>query len=269
MLTYNRPQLIGRAIASVCAQTFGDWELLIVQDGSNPETAGLLERWLAQEPRIRYFPRGTVGCIAEASNYGLERARGEYIAILDDDDCWREKDKLVRQVEFLDRNPEYVGCAGGYVAVDGEGRERGRYFKPETDAQIRTHALLANPIANSAAMFRRVVNGEPARYDPTMTGFADWDFWLMMGTKGKLYNFPTPMAIYALWEGSGSFHAARTNAACSWRIVNRYRRHYRWYPLALVLSLLHISYSWLPTPLRRLSYTSLSALKKALASSRR
>jgi glycosyltransferase involved in cell wall biosynthesis len=267
MLTYNRPQLIGRAIASVRAQTFGEWELIIVQDGKNPETEKLLERWLAQEPRIRYFPRGTVGCIAEASNYGLERARGEYIAILDDDDYWGEKDKLARQVEFLDKNPDYVGCSGGYVAIDGEGRERGRFLKPETDREIRANALIANPMANSSAMFRRIVNGKPALYDPAMVGFADWDFWLMMATKGKLYNFPTHMANYALWEGSGSFQVPRANAVCAVRIVNRYRRHYRWYPLALVLAWLHVCYAWLPKSVRRLSYVSLSAFKKALASS--
>ncbi len=268
MLTYNRPQLIGRAIASVCAQSFEDWELIIVQDGSSPETAELLKSWLAKEPRIRYFPRGKVGCIAEASNYGLERARGEYIAILDDDDYWGERDKLARQVEFLDHNPEYVGCAGGYVAIDGEGRERGRFFKPESDADIRINALIANPIANSAAMFRRTVNGEPSLYDPGMLGFADWDFWLMMGTRGKLYNFPAHMAHYALWEGSGSFWSAKNNAVSAVRIVHRYRRHYRGYPVAILLACLNLCYACLPKPIRHLSYVSLSAFKKALASSR-
>jgi len=268
MLTYNRPQLIGRAIASVRAQSLEEWELLIVQDGSNPETASLLADWLAKDPRIRYFPRGTVGCIAEASNYGLERARGEYVAILDDDDYWTDRDKLARQVEFLDGHPEYVACSGGYVTIDGEGREHGRFLKPELDEQIRINALIANPMANSAAMFRRVLNGEPVRYDPGMIGFADWDFWLMLGARGRLYNFPAYLANYALWEGSGSFQAAKNNAISAVRIVHRYRRQYRGYPLAMTLACLNLCYACLPKPIRRVSYASLSALKKALASSR-
>src|SRR5690242_15107234 len=118
MLTYNRPDFIRRAISSVCEQTFQSWELIIVQDGSNAETARLLGDWIAKDERIRYFPRGVVGSIAEASNAGLAMARGEYIAILDDDDAWRSPDKLAMQVDFLDRHPDYVGCGGGYVVIN-------------------------------------------------------------------------------------------------------------------------------------------------------
>jgi glycosyltransferase involved in cell wall biosynthesis len=268
MLTYNRPQLIGRAIESVCNQSFQNWELIIVQDGSNPETAELLKCWLAKEPRIRHLPRGTVGCIAEASNYGLERARGEYIAILDDDDCWHDPHKLAIQVEFLDRNPEYVACGAGYIIVDQHGNERSRLLKPEEDEQIRASALLANPMVNCTAMFRRVVDGKPCLYDAGMTGFADWDFWLMLGTRGKLYNFPSYMAQYSLWEGSGSFHALRRNAFSAIRIVRRYRRQYRGFIAAFVLSCLYYGYAWMPIGVRRMSYRRLSALKKSLASSR-
>jgi glycosyltransferase involved in cell wall biosynthesis len=269
MLTYNRPQLIGRAIASVCAQSFADWELIIVQDGSNPETAERLKEWLARDARIRYFPRGRVDCIAVASNYGLERARGEYVAILDDDDFWDDPEKLARQVEFLDRNPEYWACSGGYITVDADGREHGRFLKPETDGEIRARALIANPIANSAAVFRRVVDGAPAMYDPQMIGFADWDFWLMLGRRGKLYNFPMYLARYALWQGSGSFQASKGNAISAVRIVRRYRGQYRGYPLAIVLALLNLAYAYMPKWFRRASYTSLSAAKKALVSSRK
>ena len=114
MVTYNRPQMIGRALASAREQTFGEWELIIVQDGPNPDTERLLSSWLERDQRIRYFRRGTVGSIAEASNFGLAAAQGEYVAILDDDDYWIDRYKLERQVEFLEGNPEYVGCGGGY-----------------------------------------------------------------------------------------------------------------------------------------------------------
>ena len=63
MLTYNRPLFIRRAVSSVYEQTFQAWELIIVQDGSNPETAGLLKDWIAKDARIRYFRRGVAGSI--------------------------------------------------------------------------------------------------------------------------------------------------------------------------------------------------------------
>jgi glycosyltransferase involved in cell wall biosynthesis len=269
MLTYNRPQLIGRAITSICTQSFQEWELIIVQDGSNPETCRLLEDWLAKDMRIRYFPRGTVGSIAEASNFGLAQAVGEYIAILDDDDDWSLPDKLTRQVDFLDRNPEFVGCGGGYIVVDQDGRPRGTFLKPETDSAIRARALLANPMANSSTLFRRIVNGEPALYDTSMRQFADWDFWLTMGAKGKLYNFPLCLAHYALWEGGSSFQHQKANGRAAIRIVRKHRKHYRGFGAGLFLAYLYYLYACLPAWTRRLSYTSLSALKKAVASSRK
>jgi len=264
MLTYDRPQLIGRAIASACDQTVTDWELIIVQDGDSAETGALLQKWLAAEPRVRYFPRGTVGCIAEASNFGLARARGEYIAVLDDDDYWSDPRKLERQVAFLDEHPDYVACGGGYAVVDENDRKRGMFLKPENDADIRARALVANPIANSAAMFRRVVNGRPMLYDEAMDGFADWDFWLTMGGEGKLYNFPECFYHYTLWGGSGSFKASKRNARAALRIVRKHRGRYRGFPAAFALAWMNYCYASLPVPIRRVSYTSLSAMKKAL-----
>ena len=265
MVTYNRPQMIGRAIASVCEQSLGEWELIIVQDGTAPDTERLLEDWLANDERIRYFRRGTVGSIAEASNFGLAAARGDYIAILDDDDYWIDRLKLERQVEFLEEHPGYVGCGGGYVVLDRHDRLRGKFLKPQDDAAIRERALVANPMANSTAMFRRVIGGAPVAYDTSMKQFADWDFWLTMGARGKLYNFPFHLAHYTLWEGGSSFQRQRENGRAALRIIRKHRREYRGFAPALLLACLYSCYAYLPERFRRASYASLSALKKALA----
>jgi len=264
MLTYNRAQMISRAIYSVCEQTFEDWELIIVQDGSNPEIEALLREWSEKEPRIRYFPRGTVGSIAEASNFGLGKARGQYIAILDDDDYWATADKLARQIEFLDTHPDYVGCAGAYIVVDAGGRERGRFTKPEKDREIRARALIVNPIANSTSVFRRLVKGGPALYDAGLRQFADWDFWLMMGAKGKLFNFPEYLTYYALWDGGSSFKHQKENARAALRIIFKHRASYPGFPAALAMAWLYFCYAHLPGPLRRISYERFSTFKKSL-----
>ena len=269
MLTYHRPQMIERAIGSVLEQTFSDWELIIVQDESNPETEVLLRGWLEKEPRIRYYARGREGSIAEASNFGLEKARGEYVAILDDDDYWATPDKLARQVEFLDTQADYVGCAGGYIMVDASGRERGRFVKPKENREIRARALLANPVANSTSVFRREVGGTAVRYDAGLEQFADWDFWLTMGTKGKLYNFPEYLAYYALWDGGSSFKHQRANARAAIQLICKHRAVYRGFPAALVLAYLYWCYAQLPTPVKRVTYEGLSALKKALTGVKR
>jgi glycosyltransferase involved in cell wall biosynthesis len=267
MLTYNRSAFIARAIDSVCRQSLRDWELIIVQDGANSQTEAIVSARAAAEPRIRYLQRGVVGPVSVASNFGLALASGEYIAILDDDDAWSEPDKLARQVDFLDRHPEYVACGGGYILIDQEGRQRGTFLKPEDDSGIRTRALLANPIANSTAVFRRLIGGRPALYDPTLRGYADWDFWLSLGGDGKLYNFPHVLAYYALWEGGGSFRQHKVNARAGIRIVWKHRREYRGIWVAFPLAVMQYAYACLPRAVRRLSYHTLSSFKKTIASS--
>src|SRR5512147_897840 len=88
MLTFNRPRFISRAIESIVAQTFTDWELIVVHDGPNEEIASIMQGWAAREPRVRYFRRTEKGNIAQANNFGLRQAHGEYVAVLDDDDYW-------------------------------------------------------------------------------------------------------------------------------------------------------------------------------------
>ena len=268
MVTYNRPQMIGRALRASVSSRLGNGSCSSSRTDPTRRLSDYSKDWLERDERIRYFRRGTVGSIAEASNFGLAAARGEYVAILDDDDYWIDRLKLERQVEFLEENPGYVGCGGGYVVLDQDDRLRGKFLKPEDDAAIRARALLANPVANSTAMFRRVVEGVPVAYDVSMRQFADWDFWLTMGARGKLYNFPFHLAHYTLWEGGSSFQRQRENGRAALRIIRKHRRAYRGFVPALILGWLYLVYACLPEGVRRASYASLSALKKALAGRR-
>ena len=107
-----------------------------------------------------YLQLPHAGRIAIVSNSALEAARGKYIAILDDDDRWIDPDKLKKQVAFLDEHPEYVACAGGFTIVNQNDERTADIYKPESDQAMRKVALLANPIANSTAMFRGFAQGE-------------------------------------------------------------------------------------------------------------
>lgn len=263
MLTCNRPQFLGRAIGSVHAQRFQDWELIVVQDGSHPQTAAVMAEWERREPRIRHFHRLQKGNIAEATNFGLWQARGRYIAILDDDDYWAAADKLELQVRLLDQHPRCVACGGGAIVVDPAGREKMRYLKPETDRQIRRRALYANPIVHSSAVYRREAAVRCGGYDESLAGFQDWDLWLRLGRQGELYNLPRYLVCYQLWEGGGSFQAQRGNTESALRIVRRHRRHYPHFPLALAMALFYYGFARTPLWVRRLAYEPLSRLKKS------
>jgi glycosyltransferase involved in cell wall biosynthesis len=268
MLTYNRPQFIGKAIESILAQQFQEWELLVVHDGPNQEIPRVMEEWRKRDSRIRYFHRAIPGNIAEATNFGLANARGEYVAVLDDDDYWACPDKLSKQTDFLDRHADYCCCGGGVIVVDPQGREQMRYLKPEHDGEIKRRALMANPLAHSTTLYRRETALAVGGYDETLAGFQDWDLWLKLGKAGKLYNFPDYLLCYRIWQGSGSFHQSKGNTESALRITRRHRHDYGGFPLALTLALLYHAYAHLPVGAQRASYSFLSRLKKAIFSQR-
>jgi len=248
----------------VLEQSFGDFEIIVVDDSTNDETKEVMEEWLKRDKRIRYFKPGHAGRIAIVSNIGLRECRGAYVAILDDDDYWTDKEKLAKQAGFLDDNPAYVGCGGGLVVIDERGKERGRFLKPATDENIRKRALIANPMANSTTLFPRETALKIRGYDETMLEFADWDFWLKMGLQGKLRNFPEYFASYRMWERGNSFSKQHGAAVSGLRIVRRYRGRYPGFLLAIFVAWTYYAYAHFPDAVKRFANPVLSRLKKAL-----
>ena len=269
MASWNRAHLISRAVESALSQSFQDWELIIVDDGSSDNTSEAVKRWQEKDARIKYFYSEHTGRICKVSNFGLRRARGQYIAILDDDDAWANPDKLKIQVEFLDKNSDYVGCGGGFIVIDEKGREKLRFLKPEKDENIKLRALMANPMANSTTLFRYDAAKKVGFYDETLLQFADWDFWLKMGLIGKLYNFPRYFAYYQMSEKGSSFKKEKENAVSALKIVQRYKNKYLGFGRAILLAYIYYCYTLLPGFLRKFLNPILSQFKKLIFSSRK
>jgi len=103
--TYNRDELLRRAMESVLNQTFDDFELIVVDGAKSDETKGLVKSF--GDKRLRYVPQKGKG-IANARNIGIKKARGEFIAFLDDDDIWKPE-KLERQIQGFKELPESYG----------------------------------------------------------------------------------------------------------------------------------------------------------------
>lgn len=265
LTTCDRGGVLIKAVESLHAQSLSDWELIIVDDSANSETAEAVKQF-SSDARIKYFHREKKGSIANASNFGLARATGEYVAILDDDDWWIDQKKLEKQIAFLETHPEYAGCGGGIVAVNPEGKELFKTLKPREDADIRNRALYANPMANSTTVFRRAAAEKAGNYDETLKQFADWDFWLKLGTVGKLYNFPEYFTSYMVWERGASFSKQRESAQAAFRIVKRHKGEYPGYLRGLCFACSYWMYAHLPAWLKKFLNTPLSRLKKALFS---
>ena len=110
MLTYNREALVGRAIESILAQTYRDFEFIIVDNGSTDRSGAVAEEYAARDSRIRVIHRAR-GNIGAGRNTALDAARGEYLTFLDDDD-WAEPDFLAFLLELLEENDADVAICG-------------------------------------------------------------------------------------------------------------------------------------------------------------
>jgi teichuronic acid biosynthesis glycosyltransferase TuaG len=98
--TYNGATYISRAIESVAAQSYTDWELLVIGDGSTDTTAGIVAEYIKKDSRIQYVKNDSNLGIQKSLNRGLHLAQGKYIARIDDDDQWIDTEKLTKQLNF-------------------------------------------------------------------------------------------------------------------------------------------------------------------------
>ena len=129
MPTYNRARLIGDTLASIRGQSFENWELIIVDDGSTDDTAAVINA--IGDPRVRYTRRPHSGIGAEVKNAGLALATGEYLAFMDSDDLWHSS-KLAKQLDALERHPGAGFCiCGGYNFIELNRPGRAYYKKTE------------------------------------------------------------------------------------------------------------------------------------------
>jgi glycosyltransferase involved in cell wall biosynthesis len=157
MPTFNRATTIGMAIESVLKQTYSNWELIIIDNESTDNTSVIIKKYAENDSRIKYHfvHKSKIPGITEYLNYGIQLSLGKYIARLDDDDEWCDPKKLDKQVKFLEQDSNFVLVGGGAIMVDGNRQPMYKFFKRENDAEIRNHALYANPFWHNTVMFRK------------------------------------------------------------------------------------------------------------------
>ncbi len=127
--SYNRAHLIGETLASVAAQTFQDYEIIVVDDGSKDNTPEIMQQWCQRDSRIRYVQQPNGG-VSAARNTGIRLAQGEFIAFLDSDDLWRPW-KLELQINLLRSLPQVGMLWTNMDTIDEQG-------KPLTPNYLRT-----------------------------------------------------------------------------------------------------------------------------------
>ena len=179
------------ALASLAAQTFADFEVIAVDDGSRDRTGAILARFAASRPGTRVLRTEGAG-LAGALHAAAGEARGEFLARHDDDDLSRPE-RFERQVAFLDAHPN-VGVLGTAAEIIGEdGAKRGMHPVPESAAAIQRALRRAPPFVHGSVMMRAATYRAAGGYRAAFRASQDFDLWLRLPQGTGLANLAEPL----------------------------------------------------------------------------
>jgi glycosyltransferase involved in cell wall biosynthesis len=190
--TYNRRELVQRAIDSVLAQTHPIDEILVVDDGSTDGTGDALRARYGE--RIRYHRQDNAG-VSAARNAGMTLATGRYFALLDSDDLWLPE-KTARQVAWLDAYPEFGMVLCDVVRVDADGTPYDTFHRRDVlreDGWALRWLLLNPSLVPASVMFRREVFETCGGFDPTLRTAEDIDFHLRVARQWRIGVVEAPL----------------------------------------------------------------------------
>ena len=209
MPAYNVASYVGASIESVLAQTFGDWEILVVDDGSTDGSRAIAQAFASREPRIRVLTRPNGG-ISAARNLALRAARGTFIALLDGDDLWTPE-YLETQLGIFAADPTIDIVTGNAWFLGGP--QDGQPARPWPDS--RPHPALREILADETAVFimtimRRRVWETIGAFDEALRTNEDYDFWLRAALAGlKFHRNDRPLGYYRRRDDSLSANDVR------------------------------------------------------------
>jgi len=187
----NGELFIVGALESLYRQSYQDFEVLIVDNGSEDRTREICERMI--DSRTRLIPNSGNLTIADALNLGISLANGEYIARLDCDDL-AQPSRFRKQVDFLDSNPD-VGIVGSWMKCFGERRKSWKY--PQKDTAIRLSILFRSPFGHPSVMFRAAwEGGNKGFYDPLFDFAEDLELWTRICSEWRAANIPEFLTFY-------------------------------------------------------------------------
>ena len=229
MGVWNGERTVSAAIESIRAQTWPDWELILVDDASTDGTAALLAT--LSDPRIRVIRNDVNLGLAASLNLAFRESRGALIARMDADDV-ALPDRFARQLAFMAEHPAVDILGTAAVLVDGNGRELGISTRRELHHDIAAFIYKENPFIHPSVMMRRHVLDVLGGYDESLLRAQDYDLWLRGVRKFRYHNLQEPLLRYkqpdrptwssssegmrVIWKNAGwrgTWYAARLLAA--------------------------------------------------------
>lgn len=194
---------ITQTITRLEQQTFADFEIIVVNDGSTDETSAMVRHLTNVNPRIRLIEQTNQG-IAAARNRGIEAARGDVFAFLDDDDLWLPR-KIELQLARLEAVPQAAVVSCFSALVDSDGRLLGWRLGGKTEGDVYREMLEWDMISGgSVALVARRPLEELSGFDATLLDRADWDLWIRLARRHPFTCVPQTLVGYTRRPGSAS-----------------------------------------------------------------
>lgn len=192
---FNSEQYLKDTINSVLSQTFTDFELIIINDGSTDASESIIKSY-SDERILLVNNEENLGLI-KTLNKGLGICRGKYIVRMDSDDIMIET-RLEDQFKFMEKHPEIIASG---TALRRIGRLSGSYFPPKTDKLIRETLFLGSPIPHPTAIIRReILCKYNIEYDINYLHLEDYELWYKLSSYGKLANLNKRLLLYRISE---------------------------------------------------------------------
>lgn len=215
--TYERPAKLSRAVDSVVAQTFEDWELIVVNDAPWSDVGEALP----DDDRVRCIEHEENRGAPAARNTGIDAAEGEYVAVLDDDDAWKPR-KLERQIDCFRAASANCGLvyAGRDVVQDGEVVE---VYVPTESGQLFDTLLAGNVIPSETPLIRRECFEDVGDFDTELQSSQDLDMWLRIAREYEIQCVEASLAIAYRGHGDRISDDMERKFQGQRRIVEKYR----------------------------------------------
>lgn len=217
MPVYNGEHFVSTAIDSILAQSWTDFELILINDGSTDKSQDIINGY--GDARIRIINNEKNVGLSATRNIGLEAALGKYIAWLDCDDV-SEPTRLEKQLELMESDPT-IGLCGTWVETFGDNNNQ-LWKYPSSPEFLRCRMLFDDPVATSSVMLRRsVVENGNMRFDLEYPPAEDYDLWERISCHSRIANIPEILTRYRIHGNQTSVIRAEQQKLSVWKVQHR------------------------------------------------
>ncbi|HOZ36486.1 MAG TPA: glycosyltransferase [bacterium] len=199
MSVYNGQKYVQEAIQSIIDQTSKDWELIVVNDGSNDESGKIIAEF--KDERIIIITNKVNLGLTKSLNLALNQAAGEYIARLDSDDI-SEAERLEKQLTFMEKHPEIVLVGSGVIRINDQGGKMANEQVATGPLALKYALLLHNPFYHSTIFFRRKEIMAAGGYNEDYRCAQDFELYSRLAKKYQLNNINEPLVRFRVHQES-------------------------------------------------------------------